>query len=98
VTRGLLFLSDRQLPSGQFPVVVTFHYQEGSPSEQDEALFATTHIVHSLGFLPDPLARTMIARALGFGVTGTGRPSGTDAGSTHLSLPTLTIWRASQPC
>jgi hypothetical protein len=62
----LQFLAERQLPSGQFPVVVTFHYQEGSPSEQDEALFATTHIVHSLGFLPDPLARTMISRALAY--------------------------------
>lgn len=64
IERGLGFLAAWQLPSGQFPIEVTFHYKEGSPVEPDLSLFATTHIAYSLGFLPHPQAQEMIARAL----------------------------------
>jgi hypothetical protein len=64
IAKGLDFLAGRQLPTGQFPIEVTFHYKEGAPTEQDQSLFATAHIVYSLGFLPHPTVQPMIARAL----------------------------------
>jgi hypothetical protein len=62
--KGLAFLGCRQLASGQFPVEVTFHYLEGSPVQQDEALFATALIVYSLGFVPHAAVEKMTDRAL----------------------------------
>lgn len=66
VDRGVAALSRRQLPTGQFPAEVTFHDREGSPSQPDEALFPTAHIVYSLGFLPHAAAKEMISRAMDY--------------------------------
>jgi hypothetical protein len=64
IHKGLEFLVGRQLPTGQFPIEVTFHYKEDGPTEQDQSIFATTHLVYSLGFLPQPDAQAMTLRAL----------------------------------
>lgn len=66
VQRGLAFLQARQLPSGQFPVEVTFHYLDGAPVQADGAIFATTHIVDSLSHLPGVTAQAMTTRALDY--------------------------------
>jgi hypothetical protein len=60
--RGVEFLASRQLPSGQFPVEATIHNRQ--ITTLDQSLFATTHIVYSLDFVPGPLARGMIARGM----------------------------------
>ncbi len=60
--RGVTFLAARQLPSGQFPVEATI--ESGQITTPDQSLFATTHILYSLDFVPGPLARDMIARGL----------------------------------
>jgi hypothetical protein len=62
--KGLAFLERRQMASGRFPVEVTFHYQDGSPVQPDDALFATAMIVYSLGFIARTAARQMTERAL----------------------------------
>ena len=62
VDRGIAFLAARQLPSGQFPVEATVHNSQ--VTTLDHSLFATTHIVYSLDFVPGHLARRMIARGL----------------------------------
>lgn len=64
VARGLAFLASRQLPSGQFPIEATAHYQPGAPVIPDDSPFATTHIVYSLGHLPAAEAGPLIARAV----------------------------------
>ncbi len=64
VARGLAFLASRQLPSGQFPIEATLHYQAGAPVTPDSSPFATTHIVHSLGHLPGASAASLISPAL----------------------------------
>ncbi len=60
--RGVAFLASRQLPSGQFPVEATIHDRQ--ITTLDDSLFATTHIVYSLDFVPGDLAQSMIARSL----------------------------------
>jgi hypothetical protein len=62
--RGLAFLASRQLPSGQFPVEATI--QSGQVTTPDQSLFATTHILYSLDFVPGELAQGMIARGLDY--------------------------------
>ncbi len=62
--RGAAFLAARQLPSGQFPVEATFHSRQATTA--DQSLFATTHIMYSLDFVPGHLARGMIARGLDY--------------------------------
>jgi hypothetical protein len=62
--KGLAFLERRQMASGRFPIEVTFHYLDGSPVEQDDALFATAMIVYSLGFISRTAAKHMTERAL----------------------------------
>ncbi len=62
--RGLSFLASRQLPSGQFPVEATIQSQQ--VTRPDQSLFATTHILYSLAFVPGNLTRGMIARGLGY--------------------------------
>jgi hypothetical protein len=64
IDRGLSFLTSRQLPSGQFPIEGT-HYAD-QRTEPDASIFATTHIVYSLGFVGGPSAARMIARALDY--------------------------------
>lgn len=65
LNRGLQFLADSQLPTGQFPVEVTFHYK-GDEKLSDGTIFATAHIVYALGHLPLPTVRPMIERALSY--------------------------------
>lgn len=64
--KSLLYLADRQRPSGQFPVEITLHYLKDSPVSQDDALFASSLIAYSLGFVDHPLARQMITRTLDY--------------------------------
>lgn len=66
VEKGLQYLAKRQLPSGQFPVEITLHYLEDSPVSQDDALFASSLIAYSLGFIDHPLAHQMISSALDY--------------------------------
>jgi hypothetical protein len=62
--RGVSFLASRQLASGQFPVEATIHSQR--ITTPDQSLFATTHILYSLDFVPGDLASGMIARGLDY--------------------------------
>ena len=64
VQQGVSFLHARQLPSGQFPINATFYGQQ--QETPDQSVFATTHIVYSLGFVPGDTAKTMIQQALGY--------------------------------
>ena len=68
IENGLQFLSDRQLPSGQFPVEITyFDQQTGTRAvRQDPAVFASAHIAYSLDFLPHASAREMVSRTFPF--------------------------------
>jgi len=66
IRRGLAFLADRQLPSGQFPIQATSHYKPGSPVVDDASPFATAHIAYSLGFLPAADVQPMLDRALAY--------------------------------
>lgn len=63
---GLAFLEGRQLPTGQFPVQATSHYKPGDPVIDDASPFATSHVISSLGFLPDAEVRPMLDRALAY--------------------------------
>lgn len=63
---GLDFLAARQMPSGQFPVEVTSCFGDEPRTRPDDALFATSHIVYSLGYLPQPSSCDMISRALSY--------------------------------
>jgi hypothetical protein len=66
IRRGLAFLAARQLPSGQFPIQVTLDYKPGSPVLDDASPFATTHVVHSLDFLPRGDVQPLLDRALAY--------------------------------
>ena len=59
---GVAFLLSRQLPSGQFPVEATI--EEPPETLPDQSLFATTHIVYSLGFVPGEDSQAMIHQAM----------------------------------
>jgi hypothetical protein len=62
VDRGIRFLASRQLASGQFPVEATLHEQQ--KTMLDASVFATTHVVYSLYFVPGAEAERMLARGL----------------------------------
>jgi len=65
---GLRFLASRQLPSGQFPVELTYYDREVRTRavRQDPAVFATAHIAYSLDFLPHQSARELVSRTFPF--------------------------------
>jgi hypothetical protein len=68
IGRALEFLRRGQLPSGQFRVEFTLG-EPGSPEASvtpDGTPFATSHIVHSLASSSSPVAREMVAHALGY--------------------------------
>jgi hypothetical protein len=66
IDKGLEFLACRQLPTGQFPVEMTFPYNKEALPQQDQSIFSTSQIVYALGFLPYPTAEVMISRALSY--------------------------------
>jgi hypothetical protein len=65
IDRGLAFLADRQLPSGEF---ATYRRDErrGIDHELDSSPYATALIADSLDFCSAPPARDMVERTLGF--------------------------------
>jgi hypothetical protein len=62
--RGLAFLADRQLPSGQFATYVGADLRADSVFESSP--FATALVVHAISGSTDPVARELIERALDF--------------------------------
>jgi hypothetical protein len=65
VERGLAFLAQRQLPSGQFANYVGADLA-GGDVVFDSSPFTTALVVNSIGSANTPVARAMIERALGF--------------------------------
>jgi hypothetical protein len=66
VARGLGFLSEAQLPHGEFP---SFRHGDDTlsgPGQADGAVFPTTIVLYSLSLLDDPAARALVRRGLGF--------------------------------
>jgi hypothetical protein len=65
VSGAVRFLADRQLPSGQLPIEVTWPGEPPSV-EPDSSPFATAFAVYSLSFSEDGVALKVISRALEF--------------------------------
>ncbi len=65
LNRGLQFLVDHQLPSGQFPIQVTPRKPDARASD-DFSNFATAHVLYSLSFFPADEVRNMLEPALTF--------------------------------
>jgi len=66
VCNGIEFLHARQLENGQFPIEMTTLSNGVVSTEPDEALFATAHIVYSIGFCENAIATIMVKRSLNY--------------------------------
>jgi hypothetical protein len=66
VRRGLAFLREGQLPSGEFRAFRSPDPRMEQGRELDSSPFPTSLIAHSLGFAPAPEAKDMIGRAIRF--------------------------------
>jgi hypothetical protein len=66
VERGITFLHERQLSSGEFPCYVSTDLTLRTDRQADSSPFATALIAYSLGFVDSPHARTMLGRAATF--------------------------------
>src|SRR5580704_315944 len=66
IDEGLQFLAARQLPSGQFPVELTYYdSQTGATAvRQDPSIFASIHVAYSLDLIQHPSAQAMVSRTL----------------------------------
>jgi hypothetical protein len=73
IERGLAFLADRQLPSGEF---ATYRHEPGETElVHDSSPYVTALIAYSLDFCGAPAARAMVQRTLGF-LSATMEPGG----------------------
>lgn len=66
IDRALDFLNRQQLPDGRFPVNCMMNAPGYSSTFQDESVFATSHIVYSLGYSLSEKAKSMVQRGLRF--------------------------------
>jgi len=66
IKRGVDFLAERQLPSGEFPVLMSTDHTLETESVVDSSPFPTALIAYSIGFIDSPAIQKMIRRATEF--------------------------------